>query len=586
MFSHKPHNKQENKPHSHKKKGSTKRLPPGKAPINFAIQSKESRMNYQKQMQNKKRQELINKRRGILDEDEINTEKTKIKIIALIPLNEYANTKDLQADFMNFCNSTKDISEPTSNQYFPAVLCPSECSSGIPGASQGQKFIFIACPRNDYAIMDAAKVADIMCVVMSSKGTDCTKVKLDPDKYCRAIDDLGYKHINMLRAQGLTNVIGVLQHLEEIPAKKQNLIKKFFQRYFESEFDGSDKFFVANKKEDPLNYNLTLKHMLRHFASALPSELSWRKHRSYFVVDKLEKIPNTNLTELFGYVRGNCFTTLLPIHITGYGNFSLQQIESIENSSMEMGKKAEESKSEKILQIADSTKQEPLAFDYTIPESLPDQFGKSIEELKTQPAISKVKMQTIQENAKEEENDEEMLSESNESGSEMSEGNEEKEENLENAHSEHASDKESENSDAESEDKNIPPVSKKHKRLTTLQERAQEDLEFPDEVDTPADQSVRERFKKYKGLKSMKSAKWDPYENLPPEYARLFEFKNPVQSRKLAIQFTNENGLKLNGIYTKITVNGLNPDIFVNHPKDIPIVFFYNKNQYRLYQHY
>jgi pre-rRNA-processing protein TSR1 len=41
-----------------------------------------------------------------------------------------------------------------------------------------------------------------------------------------------------------------------------------------------------------------------------------------------------------------------------------------------------------------------------------------------------------------------------------------------------------------------------------LKKRSKDEMEFEDEVDYPADISVKERFKKYKGLKNFRTSEW------------------------------------------------------------------------------
>jgi hypothetical protein len=44
--------------------------------------------------------------------------------------------------------------------------------------------------RNDiYSVLDVGKVADMVLMVMSCKGTDETQLKIDPDKSSGAIDE-------------------------------------------------------------------------------------------------------------------------------------------------------------------------------------------------------------------------------------------------------------------------------------------------------------------------------------------------------------------------------------------------------------
>ena len=69
------------------------------------------------------------------------------------------------------------------------------------------------------------------------------------------------------------------------------------------------------------------------------------------------------------------------------------------------------------------------------------------------------------------------------------------------------------------------------RRLRAL---AQEDDEFPDEVDTPPDVAARQRFARYRNLQSFRSSPWHPRENLPPDYARIFQFENfPGAQRRI-----------------------------------------------------
>ena len=77
---------------------------------------------------------------------------------------------------------------------------------------------------------------------------------------------------------------------------------------------------------------------------------------------------------------------------------------------------------------------------------------------------------------------------------------------------------------------------KGHAEKQRLRALADNDQQFPDEMDTPDDRAARERFAKYRALQSFRSSPWHAKENLPREYSRIFQFENfaGVQRRVLA----------------------------------------------------
>lgn len=66
-------------------------------------------------------------------------------------------------------------------------------------------------------------------------------------------------------------------------------------------------------------------------------------------------------------------------------------------------------------------------------------------------------------------------------------------------------------------------------RLQLLEERRkqqEEHQEFPDEVQVNEDEKARDRFTRYRYLKSFKKSFWDPKENLPDSYASIYHFSS------------------------------------------------------------
>src|SRR6266850_46634 len=68
------------------------------------------------------------------------------------------------------------------------------------------------------------------------------------------------------------------------------------------------------------------------------------------------------------------------------------------------------------------------------------------------------------------------------------------------------------------------------------------EVPVPDKVDTPKVAPARIRFQRYRGLRSFRTSPWDPYENLPRDYARIFQFEDFKRTERAIRRRAEEEG--------------------------------------------
>ena len=90
--------------------------------------------------------------------------------------------------------------------------------------------------------------------------------------------------------------------------------------------------------------------------------------------------------------------------------------------------------------------------------------------------------------------------------------------------------------DDEDDHKHALELQRWREKRREMREKQEEDVVFPDEVDTPENIPARERFARYRGLKSFRSSPWDPKESLPLDYAKIFQIEDIAYTQKRLLE--------------------------------------------------
>lgn len=182
-------------------------------------------MNEQRKIQ---REDLLMKRRGLnfvtehheelLDQEVIKACEEQLdnvapKVVAILGLGEDCLTQEVRQALVEHCliyteslkseknrREINDIMETDEQSQFKAYLCPNPGASSNM-SSRKQRLIFLEINREDpYSIMDVAKVSDLIIAVMSCRKTNVSGVKQDPFEHAKAIDELGYRALSLIRS--------------------------------------------------------------------------------------------------------------------------------------------------------------------------------------------------------------------------------------------------------------------------------------------------------------------------------------------------------------------------------------------------
>ncbi|EAQ88285.1 hypothetical protein CHGG_04904 [Chaetomium globosum CBS 148.51] len=192
--------------------------------------------------------------------------------------------------------------------------------------SKKQRLTFIECPNELEAMVDIAKVADIVLLMIDGN-------------YGFEMETMEF--LNILAATGMPgNVFGILTHLDLFrkPQALKDAKKRLKHRLWSELYQGAHLFYLSGVLNG--RYPDREFHNLSRFLSVMknPRPLVWRNSHPYTIIDnyrdithptKIEEDENCDRSiELSGYLRGTNFAAQgQRVHIAGLGDFTISSME-------------------------------------------------------------------------------------------------------------------------------------------------------------------------------------------------------------------------------------------------------------------
>ncbi|CAG8815329.1 38627_t:CDS:10 [Gigaspora margarita] len=571
-FHHRATLKQTNKPFKskHATKGSLKDQAKGKVkrkPVkqstprpNFV--SKADRRNAAKLEQRKKREELIKANRFFEGRN------STPKIVAVVPLSSDVNS-------LNVVENIYASVEQSASSISGNIAC-------LNAERFKQKVQFILLDRNFIDILDACKMADFMLLILSAKVE---------------VDQFGELCLKAIQSQGFPSVITSVLYLEDIPQKKRNDVKKSLLSFITHFFPDEEKIHAADQSQETLN-------ILRTICTQLPKQISWRETRPYMLVEEISfdnNNDNKGTLKVTGYARGTAFSANRLIHLQNFGDFQLNQITSCPKQSKDGRDMVEDIK---VLDTANPKEQESLIAENEpnfmeneqtwpteeeiicneghtelmksddIPNALPGTTPRKI--IKRVPkGTSSYQAAWIvdsdnddSDGYSDEDGDVNMHYEDGDSHLSNYEADYDEEE-YEDIEVENKQPDLNDQLDPEEEDRQLKEY------LASREKEHRDNLEFPDEVDTPLNIAARIRFQKYRGLQSFRTSPWDPNENLPIDYGRIFQFENykRTKSRVVSQAKAYVSDVKV-GAYITLHIANVPKEVAESYSPSRPFIVF------------
>ncbi|POR32958.1 Ribosome biogenesis protein, partial [Tolypocladium paradoxum] len=450
-----------------------------------------------------------------------------------------------------------------------------------------QKLQYVPLKRDLSACLDAARVADFVVVILSAD---------------QEVDALGELILRSIESQGLSTLFTLVQGLDKVePAKQKQGVMGSLKSFITHFHPEQEKLFSLDSRQECAN-------LIRSLCSTTPKGIRWREDRSWMLAEDIKFAYNdSDPTIITGVVRGRGLKADRLVQIGDWGTYQIEKI-----AAAPLPKHSKKGDDVTVEDETDKVLEEPSEDQDDLDELAPEDVVMDAEEEEEDGAMSAItsSKKGVLLDDHHYFSDEEAearkikkrvpkgtsnyqaawyLDDVSDSGSdmediEMDNGNEEDEEiGAEDGIEGYAQPEPTEAGPSEypqSEIMEEPGEAEDAEQLAQFRSRkrdeAEDDKEFPDEIELHPNVSARERLARYRGLKSLRTSPWQEDEDRahePEEWRRLLQIPDYASSRSRSTREALVGGVEP-GTRVHVYVRGVPAAMEKSYDPSSPVTLF------------
>ena len=169
-----------------------------------------------------------------------------------------------------------------------------------------QKIQYVVAKRDLISCLDAGRIADFVIFILS------------PDT---EVDALGELIIRSVESQGLSTMLTVVQGLDKVEAgKKRSQVLSSLKSYIQHFHPEQEKVYSLDSRQECAN-------LVRSLCTVTPKGVRWREDRSWMLVDEVTWPTNEQESvTVTGVVRGRGLKADRLVQVGDWGDFQLEKI--------------------------------------------------------------------------------------------------------------------------------------------------------------------------------------------------------------------------------------------------------------------